>query len=181
MLALCIASVLSAGSPGNAQNPLHSGPPPKARIGPFHPLFVSGEKAGWRVELVPYLWFAKEPPLPAVIIFARGMNVATVQLMKSLDAQAAESKRFRVAVVFLSDDKEFPNKVKALLTKAKIQGAIVTVHASEGPSSWKIAKEAEITVILLRRTVVLGNFAFRPGELGEAATVRIVEEAKKLK
>lgn len=180
--ALCFVGFLGTAPLCNAQEPLKSGPQPNDGVGPLHPLFVNGGKyAGTRMELTQILWFVEPRGLPAVVIFARNTNLATIQLIKKLDAQAAESKQFRVAVVFLSDENELPAKLKTMLEKEQIQQALFTVIASEGPKNWRIAKEAEVTVILLRRTVALGNFAFRAGEFGEAATGRIVESVKGLK
>jgi hypothetical protein len=54
-----------------------------------------------------------------------------------------------------------------------------------GPPSYRLAKEADVTVLLFVKQKVVGNFAFRPGELSDDkikevmnALPRIVGEKK---
>ena len=49
-----------------------------------------------------------------------------------------------------------------------------------GPPSYKLNNDAEVTVMLYSNRKVLANFAFRSGELNEAAIKKIAETLPKL-
>jgi hypothetical protein len=49
-----------------------------------------------------------------------------------------------------------------------------------GPPSYKLADDADLTVLLFADHKVVANFAFRKGELDEAASKQILEEVKRL-
>jgi len=49
-----------------------------------------------------------------------------------------------------------------------------------GPPSYKLAQDADITVVLFVERKVVANFAFRQGELDDTAVKRISEELSRL-
>ena len=49
-----------------------------------------------------------------------------------------------------------------------------------GPPAYLIAKEAEVTVVLSVKQKVVANFAYRTGELNDAAIAEIVKSVPKI-
>jgi len=49
-----------------------------------------------------------------------------------------------------------------------------------GPPSYKLAEDADVTVVLFIERKVTANLAFRVGELNDEAVVRVAEEIARL-
>jgi hypothetical protein len=169
----------------HGQDSLKSGPQ-AGQPGPglFNSLIVHGDYAGKLVSLVQLVrgGWNNYPALPYALVFIRATDDHTLGLIRKLDDEAAQSKKFRVGIVFLSDDSEIEGRLKKIVEKEKFRAVIVSVYASEGPKPWNIAKDAEVTVVFSGiQRVVQANYAFRKGELGETQLAKIMQAAKALK
>lgn len=116
------------------------------------------------------------------MIFAREVNDGLTSLVKKIDAATADnsSKNFCSAVVFLSDDEKLADNLKTFAEKNNVSKTVLAIDNVTGPKGYKIAKEAEVTVILYNKRKVEGNFAFRKGELNAKGVDKVVDGLGKI-
>jgi len=117
------------------------------------------------------------------MIFAREVSDNLTSLVKKIDAATAENKKCRMGsfVVFLNDDEGFKDKLTALAEKEGIKSLILTTMSNaSGPPAYKVAKDAEVTVVLYNKRRVEANHTFRKGELNSQAVEKIVGDLKKI-
>ena len=104
--------------------------------------------------------------------------------MKELDKAVAANKDAKLAsfVAFLSDKRdELEPKVAELAKKENISNVPLTiVEGIAGPEKYKIAKDAEVTVILYSKNESKANFSFGKGELNEKTAKDVVAAISKL-
>jgi hypothetical protein len=103
-------------------------------------------------------------------------------LVKKLDLIVAESKDpKRVAwVVLLTDDDKAEAKPKELAEKEGIKNVILALESPTGPQNYKIAKEADMTVLLYEKKVVKKNYAFEKGKFSDKDTDAILTALKEI-
>jgi hypothetical protein len=84
-------------------------------------------------------------------------------------------------VVFLTDDPdELESKVAKLGKTAKLKNTPLTLFDGEaGHPDYKIAKDADVTVLMWINRKISVNFAFRKGELNKESVKKVVAAAKK--
>ena len=70
--------------------------------------------------------------------------------------------------------------LQSLADKEGITHTILTIDNPAGPKSYKVAKDAAVTVVLYDRRKVESNYAFRKGELTPKAIDRVVGDLKKI-
>ena len=161
-----------------AQEPVTSGPQVgKAVPGPFHPLNVTGAKAGKKNCL-----FCENGPNPVAMIFAREVSPGLTMLIKKIDAATAQNKKARMGsfVVFLSDNEKLADELKALAEKENIQHTVLSIDNPAGPKGYNVAKDADVTVVLYEDRTVRSNHSYRRGELNAKAVDQIVADLPKI-
>ena len=84
-------------------------------------------------------------------------------------------------VTFLADDQTTmdPQVVK-WAQKHAITIPCAVFEDTVGPPTYLLAKEADVTVLLSVKQKVVANFAFRAGELNDAAIAEIVQAIPKI-
>jgi len=79
-------------------------------------------------------------------------------------------------VVLTADADKMEAELKKLAEKEGLKKVALTIDSPSGPSDYKIAKEADVTVLLYVNKTVKKNFAFKKGELTDAKAEEIVKE-----
>jgi hypothetical protein len=174
---LAAVAVLALAGVTSAQA-ITSGPQPGQKVpGPFAPLHVTGPDAGQRVCL-----YCKNGTSPVAMVFAREVSPAVAGLVKKIDAVTAAHGDAHMGnfVTFLNDAPDLPAALKQLAAQENVQTTILCVAAPAGPPAYKIAAEADVTVILYTHRTVKANYAFRKGELNEQAVDAIVGDVAKI-
>ena len=159
-------------------DPLVSGPQPGQKVpGPFFPLHVTGPDAGQQVCL-----YCKNGVNPVAMIFARELTPAVAELLTRIDAATVANQKADMGsfAVFLNDAKELPPALKQFADKQPIKTTILCTDAPAGPASYKIATDAEVTVVLYTHRTVKANYAFKKGELDAKATATILDNLAKI-
>jgi hypothetical protein len=160
---------------------LKSGPQAGDKLpGPFHSLVAySGDPslAGKRNDFVEMCG-----QNPVVLVFAREMTKPLTRLVNRLDAEAAKHKsaKLSVVVVILSDDNARENNLKEYGEKQGIKHVHLAIMESDGPKSYNLPKEADVTVLLYKRQKVEANHAFKKGELSEEGLESILADVPKI-
>jgi hypothetical protein len=108
------------------------------------------------------------------MIFARDITGPLTSLVKKIDAINAKNAGIGSFVVFLSDEEKLADNVKALAEKEGLKKVVLTIDNPAGPNGYNVAKDADVTVVLYDKRNVKANFAFRKGELNDAAVQRVV-------
>jgi hypothetical protein len=70
-----------------------------------------------------------------------------------------------VFVVLLTDDDKAEGRLKELAEREKLKKAWLLVEGPAGPPDMKLAKDADVTVVLYADKTVEKNFAFGKGKL----------------
>jgi hypothetical protein len=119
-----------------------------------------------------------------VAIFARDITDNLASLVKQVDEQVAKNEKQKMAafVVLLSEDADAAApKLEELAKKQGIKHVPLTIFDGEsGPSGYKIAKDADVTVLLWKDQEVKANHAFKKGELNAKGVTAIVTDTSKI-
>lgn len=117
------------------------------------------------------------------MIFAREISDNLTSLVKKIDAETAKNKAAKMGsfVVFLSGDEKLSATLKTLAVKEGIKTTILSsMETPGGPEKYKIAKDADITVVIYNKQKVASNYAFKKGELNSKAIEAIVADVPKI-
>jgi hypothetical protein len=174
MAVVAVAFVLSLASAGEPKSGPQVG---EAVPGPLHPLNLTGEHAGEK-----YCLYCQHGHSPVIAIFARQVTPKLTRLIKRIDEATAKNKERQMGsyAVFLSDSETLQTELKELAAKEKIENCVLAVDEPEGPKAYRIAPEAEVTVVLYTELTVKANHAFRRGEFNDKAADAIVADLAKI-
>jgi hypothetical protein len=156
-----------------------SGVPVGKRPGPYSFLVATGPQRG---QQTCYVCEQHEHDRPAAVVFARTTSDQLGKLLGGLEAAGADNKDsgYKVWMTLLADSAD----LDALAKWAQAQGLkTVPVGAFEdadGPPSYKLHKDADVTVMLFTKQKVVANFAFRAGELTDKAADEVMKAVPKL-
>ncbi len=116
------------------------------------------------------------------MIFAREVSDPLTSLVKQIDAATAKNNSCSMGsfVVFCSDDEKLEGQLKDLAKKEKLDHIVLTIDNPQGPPKYKVAKDAEVTVVLYDKRKVKANYAFKKGELQDGDVSKIVADVTKI-
>lgn len=121
---------------------------------------------------------------PVVSIFARKVDDNLAKLVKEVDSTVGKNqeKQMRAFVVVLTDDADSVEAdLKAMADKHGIKHTPLTVYDGKaGPQSYKINKDADVTVLMWNKSRVTANHGFAAGKVDEAAVKAVVKETGKI-
>jgi hypothetical protein len=162
-----------------AADPCKSGPQPNQRPGPYSALVSVGKERGTQ-----HCYVCEAGDKPMVIIFARTATDPLGKLVKQIDGAVKEHKAadLRAWVTFLAEDqtKLDPHVAKWAQAHAISNVPCAVFEDTVGPPAYLLAKEADVTVILSVKQKVVANFAYRAGELNDAAIAEIAKSIPKI-
>jgi hypothetical protein len=171
-----LVAVLLAGPV--AADELRSGPQVGDEVpGSFRPLNVNGPAAGERSCL-----YCRHGLNPVAMVFAKRPTAAVEELVRRLDAAAAEHAAAKLGAfaVFLGNRERLEKELSALDDRLKLRHLVLAVDAPTGPEKYAVSGEAEVTVVLYVGGTVRANHAFRKGEFDEKAVARVLADLPKV-
>lgn len=170
IVALGIGAVLSAAEP------CISGLSLGQRPGPYTFVMCTGPNRG---QL--HCHICENADRPAVIVFARNPSAPLGKLVGRLDKALGEHKdaKLNAWVTFLATDQ---SAIDAKVIDWGKQHAVSNIPLGvfedvTGPPSYRLARDADVTIILFVNRKVVANFAWRAGDLNDE---RIAEVMKSL-
>lgn len=167
LAAACLASL-----PALAADGVPSGLKPGMRPGPYAAVICTGPERGRS-----HCYVCETADRPAVIVFARRLDEPLGRLVQRIDRLVAEHKKaeLRAWVTLLHPDQAaIDAQVVAWGKKHALRNVPVGVFEDPaGPPSYRLAPEAEVTVLLSVRQRVVANFAFGKDELTGDAIARV--------
>ncbi len=145
--------------------------------GPFQPLNVTGNYAGQKKCL-----YCEYGSSPVVMIFARNVSPKLGKLVKAVDKVTAKYQRINMGscVVFLSDKEGLEKQLKKMAKKQNLKHTVLSIDNPTGPEDYKVAQEADLTVLLYDRHTIHGNHAFRAGELNQEGINQVLADLNKM-
>lgn len=162
-----------------AAESLTSGPQvgQNARPKPFFPLNINGPTAGKKQCLV-----CRNGDNPVAMVFAREVSTPLTILIKKLDKATAENKAAKMGsfAIFCSDSEGLGKQLKELAEKENLKDFVLAIDNPAGPEPYKIAKGADVTVVLYNKSKVIANYVFKKGELDDKAIDKIMAEVPKI-
>ena len=156
-----------------------SGPRVGQRPGPYSFVMSTGDQRGKS-----HCYICETEDRPAVIVFARSLSEPLGKLAAGLDKALAanKAKDLRGWTTILNEDH---SKIDAAVVAWAKKHAVRTLPVGvfedvEGPPSYRLHNDADITVLLFVKQKVVVNHAFRAGELTDAKIKAILEELPKI-
>jgi hypothetical protein len=157
-----------------AQAPVVSGPGEGKRPGPYSFVLCTGDNRGKS-----HCYICETENRPAVIVFARGTDEPLGKLAAEIDKALGTYKKndLRAWVTLLAEEQDkIDAGVLAWAKKHAVRSTPVGVFEDiDGPPSYKLARDAEVTVLLSVKQKVVVNRAFRKGELNDERIAEIVK------
>jgi len=177
-LLACVAMVAALAAGVQADETLKSGPQVGKEVpGPFHPLNVTGEKAGMKNCL-----YCSNGPNPVAMVFARNLNPQVATLLKRLDEATQKNDKANMGsfAVFCSDKEGLEGTLKDMAGKQSLKKLVLAIDNPAGPQGYEVSKDADVTVVLYNEFTVRANYAFKVGELNQKGIDSIVADVSKI-
>ena len=176
---LCGLYILCELAAARAQNPCVSGLLPGQKPGPYSFVVSTGKERGQSTCFI-----CQTEDKPAVIIFARRPSDELGKLAADLDKAVADPKNapLRGWVTFMSENQpRLDPQVVLWGQKHAIRNLPLGVFEdNDGPPSYRLSKDAEVTILLFVKQKVVANFAYRAGELTDAAHAEVLKAVPKI-
>ena len=174
-LIVCLAAVGAA----YAAEKLESGLLVGDEVPPFNVRDITGPAKGTTL-----CYRCKFQDKPVVTVFTRELSDSVKDLVKKVDTKVGENKdkEMRAFVVVLTEDPDAVEpKLEALAKDSKLASTPLTiVEGNAGPPEYKLAKDAEVTVMMWVDGKVKVNQSFAKGKLDKKAVDSLVAETKKI-
>lgn len=136
---------------------LVSGPQPGKKFGPYTFLVATGPNRG-----TSHCYVCETGDNPAVIILARATSESLGELAKLVDKELQKQPKLKGWITFVGMSQ--PAKEPELLQWSKTLGLrslpVGIFEAAAGPPGYKLHAEAEVTVLLVKSSKVVHNFAY---------------------
>ncbi len=162
-----------------AEGPCVSGPKVGQRPGPYSSVICTGEQRGKS-----HCFICETEDRPAVIVFARSLSEPLGKLASQLDLALAEYKKndLRGWITLLhADQSKIDADVLKWAKKLKLRTVPVGVFEdTDGPPSYRLHRDADVTVLLSVKQKVVANFAFRTGEMSGTKIAEVVKAIPKI-
>ena len=170
---LVVASVAVA---ANVKSGLEVGDSPAA----FNVRDITGPKAGKTL-----CYRCQYGGNPTAVIFTREITDEVAALIQEIDKTVGENKKSKKAcgfVVLLTDDADAGAKQLEKLAKDKgIKNVPLTIFdGAAGPNSYKIAKDAAVTVLYWNKSRVQANHAFAAGKMTSDDVKKVAADTSKI-
>lgn len=163
---LCGLGSVSADGVGGLQ--------PGQRPGPYSFLIATGDNRGKS-----HCYVCETADRPAVIIFARSLSDPLGRLAHEIDRALTSHQKaeLRGWVTFLANDQAaLDADVVRWGQKHALRNLPLGIFEDAGgPPSYRLPRDADVTVLLSVRQQVAASYVFRPGELTEARVAEVVK------
>lgn len=156
-----------------------SGTPVGKRPGPYSFLVATGPQRG---QQTCYICEQHEGNKPAAVVFARSTSDSLGKLLAKLDAAAIAEKDSgcKVWMTLLAEKADLDALAKWAQKQGLKSAPVGAFEDADGPPSYKLHKDADVTVILFTKQKVVANFAFRTGELDDKAIEKVMKAVPQL-
>jgi hypothetical protein len=160
-----------------AESPCVSGTPVGQRPGPYSFLVATGPQRGQS-----FCYICDTAERPAAVVFTRRLSEPLGKLLLKFDESAAQPKdALRSWMTVLGEKTIGLDDLAKWSKELGLKNVPVGIFDDrDGPPSYQLSADAEVTVLLFVNKKVVANFAFRAGEMNDAAVAKVVEALPKL-
>lgn len=147
-----------------AADPCVSGVSVGQRPGPYSFLVATGTERGKQSCFI-----CEHASKPAVVIFTRSLNDSVGKLLAKLDAEMPARKEagFKVWLTQLAGKADLETLAKWSKSQGIKNAPVGAFEDVDGPPSYKLHSDAEVTILFFVKEKVVANFAFRAEEFTE--------------
>jgi hypothetical protein len=116
------------------------------------------------------------------MIFAREISDPLTSLVKKVDETTGKHQAARMGsfVVFCNDAEGLEKRLKVVAEKEALKNIVLAIDNPAGPAEFKVAKQADVTVVLYVELKVVANYAFAKGELKDGDIEKIIADVPKI-
>jgi hypothetical protein len=177
LLVSCICPLLLLGA--RADEPCRSGVAVGKRPGAYSFLVATGPQRG---QQTCYICEQHEGNKPAAVVFARTLSDPLGKLLGKLEAAGSDRKDsgYKVWMTQLTASADLDALAKWAQARGLRTVPVGAFEDADGPPSYKLDKEADVTVLLFTKQKVVANFAFRRGELTDKSIDEVVKAVPQL-
>jgi hypothetical protein len=162
-----------------AADPCVSGPQPGQRPGPYSFVVATGANRG---QLTCFI--CETDDKPAAIVFTRKLTPEVGKLLSTFDAWVGENPKDAVAswMTVLGEKTVTSDNLAKWSKETGLKQIPVGIFDDpDGPPSYRLNKEAEVTVLLFTKKKVIANYALQKNELTDKTIEKIKGDLKSLK
>lgn len=171
---LALASTCGLSPFAHGGDPCISGPNTGQKPGPYSAIVAVGAERGQ-----PHCFICDTAERPAVVVFARNLDDSLAKLVAGMDKALADNKKaeLRGWVTFLNEDQTaFDPLVVDWAKKHAIRNVPMAVFEDVvGPPTYKLNRDADVTILLFTKHKIMRNFAFRTGELTDERVAEVLK------
>lgn len=169
--------MLLSGITTTAAEPVVSGVPVGKRPGPYSFLVATGPQRGQQT-----CYICEQADKPTIVVFARTLSDPLGQLLVQLDTEVGARKNsgLKVWMTQLADTADLDRLAKWSQQQGLKNVPIGAFEDADGPPSYKIHKDADLTVLLFTKEKVIANHSFRRSELTNEKMEAIRKNVPKL-
>ena len=157
-----------------AADPCVSGLPPGEKPGPYSSVICTGANRGQ-----PFCYICDNADRPAIVIFARHLSDPLGKLAKQVEkaVQDNQAAKLNAWVTFLHKDQaSIDAKVVDWGKRHAVSAVPLGVFEDEaGPPSYRLHRDADVTILMFVNRKVVANFAFRADELTDARAAEVMK------
>jgi hypothetical protein len=155
-------------------DPCVSGVPVGKRPGPYSFLVATGPDRGKQT-----CYICEQLDKPTAVVFVRSLSDNAGKLMAAFDAEAAKQTDagFKAWMTHVTKTADLDGLAKWAQTQGLKSCPVGEFEDADGPPAYKLAADADVTIMLFVNQKVTANFAFRAGELTDE---KVKEVAKAL-
>jgi hypothetical protein len=180
-----LVAAIAFGTAFTASAAVTSGPQPGDKVGAFTVTKVTGNPDDGVDDGKTLCYRCKMGQRPVVMIFARTADAGLAKLIEKLEEEIEEhsdSKLTAFVNMIGSDAEKLKTQAAEFATEHKIKrvALVVPEDAENGPPDFKIAPEADVTVICYKEGTVKANHALAKDALCCETIDAIVEDSESL-
>lgn len=158
---------------------LESGLAPGEKVGAYNVKDITGPNAGKSL-----CYRCKFGARPVVNVFVREVDDNLAKLVVEIDkivAQNEEKKMAAFVTVLAEDADKIAPKLEEIAKKNDIKNVPLTIFdGASGPESYKISKDADVTVMMWNKGEVKASVALAKGKLDATAIKSVVSNTSKI-
>ena len=178
-------AVVMAAAAATASAEITSGPQVGDHVGAFTVTKVAGNPDDGFAVGRSGCYRCKTGAKPVVMVFARTGNESLAKLLKKIDEELEEHQEEKLTsfVNMLGTDPESVKKAtEDFVAKNGFKriAFVVPEDAKDGPPDFKIASDADVTVVCYKAGTVVANHAFAAGQLSDEKIAAVVAASCKL-
>ncbi|MFO0812296.1 MAG: hypothetical protein U0796_03705 [Gemmatales bacterium] len=156
---------------------LVSGPQPGKKFGPYTFLMATGPNRG-----TSHCYVCETGDDPAIIILARSTSEPLGELARQVDKELSKQKKLRGWITFVGMPQ--PSKEPELVKWSRTLGLrflpLGIFESQAGPPGYKLHSDADLTILLVKESKVVHNFAYPVKGLTTADNKKIVDLLNRL-